>query len=204
LGDLSAERGDAPLTSIASWNVQPSYLITGTESNEHILDWIFTIKVVLSNFDKPDLDVYVKNLCINYNLTHVNVKDLVGEDAELDDAIGALKGAIKDRLRFRQQVAVVTGFPYRKDGDFPRAMDCLLFLEREIGTAVALASINPQTSDETIEIEEIPVIHFPEPKEPGEDDEEEEEKKEEEPADDEEQEGDESYKQEVVQEIKEV
>jgi hypothetical protein len=97
----STERPENPLDDITTWRVQSTYILPGNSPNERIIDGIFTTKIILSNFDNTEYDVYIKNLCINYNLAHVNVRDIVGEDADIQTAIQALKKQVPERLKFR-------------------------------------------------------------------------------------------------------
>jgi len=78
------------------------YDIPGDSSNEHILEAIFKQKIILTHFDENrSIDNFIKNLCINYNLTHVNAADFCKEDTELDTAITEIKNQIAAKQKYR-------------------------------------------------------------------------------------------------------
>ena len=146
---------------------------------------IFSAKIVLieDTLQKEILTV-ISNVCINKDLVHLNIPKVLLTESEKKTErglivanllkqkvsiptsliISILKEYIK-KLLTGDQIVILSQFLDNKDPyEYPRTMDEFIAIEEHLGEIVGVIVVTPKFKKRQVEIENIPVVHYPPPK----------------------------------------
>eukprot|EP00358_Blepharisma_japonicum_P005189 CAMPEP_0202944506 /NCGR_PEP_ID=MMETSP1395-20130829/5324_1 /ASSEMBLY_ACC=CAM_ASM_000871 /TAXON_ID=5961 /ORGANISM="Blepharisma japonicum, Strain Stock R1072" /LENGTH=377 /DNA_ID=CAMNT_0049643405 /DNA_START=1709 /DNA_END=2839 /DNA_ORIENTATION=+ len=185
-----------------SWKTKIYYQIDTSKTisrTKEYLNSIFSKKFIIVEGDShKHYETYIENLCINYDIFHVNMEIVIAEEintlSERGNLIQTMRSQhiqlplslkfslIQDYLNkylpYRSQLILLSHFSSTEDPyEYPRGMDTFLTLEEKLGEIISVIRICSRKSAQNVEIEYIPVVHYPPPKPANGEEEEVEEKK---------------------------
>lgn len=177
-----------PLTSIKSAKKKIFYEVNTNISESKTFDYIKSIFIpklaIVEETLQKDILTIVNNICINHDLVHINIpKILIIESkkhTERGELIASLlkqkvsiptsliTSIIKDhliKLFIYDQIVILTQFIDNKDPyQYPRSMDEFISIEETLGEIVGVIIVTPRIKKRQIDVDQIPVVHYPPPK----------------------------------------
>ena len=139
--------------------------------------------IVIEEVMKKEPSILISNICMNNDILHLHVPDILLLESERESERGELvKNLLKQKvsvptniivavikdslksLKVGDQVVVLTGLFYADPNEHPRAMEVFMCIEEIIGEIVGVILVAPRIRKEIVEVDNIPVVHYPPPK----------------------------------------
>jgi adenylate kinase family enzyme len=145
---------------------------------------ISTKLILVEETAQKNISTLLNNICINKDLVHLNVPKLLKAESVKNNERGMIISSLlkqklsvpanliisvlKDQLKnllVGDQIVVLSQFLDNKDPyQYPRTMDEFVAIEENLGEIVGVIVVTPRMKKRQIEIDNIPVIHYPPPK----------------------------------------
>ena len=126
----------------------------------------------------------INNICINHDLVHLNVPILLKSESLKNTERGIILSSLlkqnvsiptniiisvlQDSLQnllIGDQLVIISQFLVNKDPyQYPRSMDEFIAIEECLGDIVGVIVVTPRLKKRNVDIDNIPVIHYPPPK----------------------------------------
>ena len=144
--------------------------------------------IIIEEVMKKEPSIMITNICMNNDILHLHVPNILLLESEKETERGELvKSLLKqrvsvptnivvaiikeslNRLKLGDQVVVLTGLFIPDPNEHPKIMEAFMCIESMIGEIVGVIIITPRIRKEIVEIDNIPVVHYPPPKKEEED-----------------------------------
>ena len=153
-------------------------------SFSHIRDITSAKLVLVEETAQKDILIQINNICMNHDLVHINVPEALRNESTKNSERGAILASLLKqkvsvptsiiisvlqdyirRLKIGDQLVVISQFLDNKDPyQYPRTMDEFISIEESLGEIVGVIVVTPKFKKRRVEIENIPVVHYPPPK----------------------------------------
>lgn len=175
------------LTSYKSLKKNVYYEVNTNLSESRSFAYILSVSspklIIVEEVLKQHPSLLVSNMCLNNDIRHLHVPDLIKLESTQDTARGELVNnllkqrvtvpssilipVLKDSLKtlpIGDQLVLITGLFSNDPQEQPRTMELFMSIEENVGEIVGIVIITPRMRREIVEIEKIPVVHYPPPK----------------------------------------
>jgi adenylate kinase family enzyme len=177
-----------PITSSRSLKKKVFYEVNTNLSESRSFGYITSVAspklIIVEEMMKKVPSLVITNISMNNDVRHIHVPDLlIAESLEQSDRGELVKNLLNRKvavptsiivpllqeslktLRFGDQVVIVTGLFYQNDpNEQPRTMELFMNIEEKVAEIVAVILVAPRIKKEIVEVDQIPVVHYPPPK----------------------------------------
>lgn len=172
-----------------NWKTKVYYQVDTSKSitrTKEFLDSIFSLKFILVEGERNKAyENHIDNLCINYDIFHVNMDLVIFEEINSVSEKGNLiqtmihqqiqlplslkysliQDYLKKHLTYRSQLILLSHFSTSQNQfEYPRGMDTFLTLEETLGKIISVIRICNKKGAVKVDVDHVPVVHYPPPK----------------------------------------
>lgn len=188
LGKFAYLNRNFNITNVKSSKKKILYKVNTNLSEKRTFDYLLSVLtpklVIIEETLQKDILILTSNICINHDLMHINIPKILKLESKQSTERGELiarliqqkvaipttliTSVIKDHLQklmIHDQIVLLSQFIDGKDPyQYPRAMDEFISIEESLGEIVGVIVVTPRMKRRQIEVDQIPVVHYPPPK----------------------------------------